>query len=107
VGGQGSIVEAAGEDLIGQIKDSAGRVWLASPFITAAEAKRIAGAVAGQSGQQLRLITALTPRPVQTGVLDPKALMALSAAGFTIRSIPNLHAKLSLIDRWGSSGRGT
>lgn len=69
-------------------------------------AKKIAKAAAVPSGRELLLITALTPRPVQAGVLDPKALRVLRNAGFAIRSVPNLHAKLSIAGRWGMVGSG-
>jgi hypothetical protein len=44
---------------------------------------------------------------VRTGVLDPKGLRDLTKAGFAVATIPNLHAKVALVDGgWGLVGSG-
>jgi PLD-like domain len=83
------------------------QVWLVSPFLTAPIAATLAAAVAGSPTARKRLLTDLDPRAVRCGSLDPKALSTLLNAGFEIRSIANLHAKVALVDsRWGLIGSG-
>jgi PLD-like domain len=97
----------AREELLRQIRGAAERVWLASPFLTAPIAARIRDAAATSPATDLRLLTALVPRSVQAGVLDPEALSLLQECDFRVRSIPNLHAKVSLVDSdWGLVGSG-
>lgn len=80
---------------------------VAAPFISHEVAKALANAASASQAQDLRLLTALTGRAVTAGVLDPEALRTLLNHGFAIRSIQNLHAKLSLVDaRWGLVGSG-
>lgn len=53
------------------------------------------------------MLTALVPRSVQAGVLSTTGLSILRESGFQIASIPNLHAKVCLIDSdWGLVGSG-
>jgi phosphatidylserine/phosphatidylglycerophosphate/cardiolipin synthase-like enzyme len=83
------------------------RIWLASPFLSKPVAEEIVAAVAESSAVERRLLTALVPGSVQTRVLDPAGLEALLDADFELSSVPNLHAKLSLIDSsWGLVGSG-
>jgi hypothetical protein len=102
-----TFVTFAREELIARVAMAEERVWLASPFLTAPIAARIADAAAEAKGGVLRLLTALVPRSVQAGVLSTTGLSVLLEAGFEIASIPNLHAKVSLVDSdWGLVGSG-
>ncbi|MDQ3726083.1 MAG: phospholipase D-like domain-containing protein [Actinomycetota bacterium] len=97
----------ARDELLGRIADARERVWLVSPFLTAPVADDIREALPARSSLDLRLLTALVPRSVQVGVLSPSALVGLRESGFKIASIPNLHAKVSLVDSsWGLVGSG-
>jgi hypothetical protein len=101
------LVTFAREDLLERVAGAKERVWLVSPFLTAPVAACIRDAVDESATPQLRLLTALVPRSVQVGVLSPKALTILRECGFEIASIPNLHAKVSLVDSdWGLVGSG-
>lgn len=104
---ENGLVEFARNLLIDRIETAQDRIWLASPFLTLPIAKRIATAADKSSAGQRRLLTALGPRSVQVGVLDPAALSHLQKAGFKVSSAANLHAKVSLVDSsWGLVGSG-
>lgn len=103
----GGLVDFARNLLIEQIEAARERIWLVSPFLTRPIAERIRHAATGCTAAERRLLTALEPRSVQVGVLDPHALRSLQAADFEIASIANLHAKVSLVDfDWGLVGSG-
>jgi hypothetical protein len=103
----GKLLTFAREELLRRIATAERHVWLVSPFLTAPIAARIRDAAAQSSAAELRLLTALVPRSVQVGVLSPAALSLLRECGFQIASIPNLHAKVSLVDSsWGLIGSG-
>jgi hypothetical protein len=103
----GGLLTFAREELLRRIAAAEESVWLASPFLTAPVAAQIRDAAGASSATDLRLLTALVPRSVQVGVLSPDGLSLLQEGGFQIRSIPNLHAKVSLVDSvWGLVGSG-
>ena len=103
----GELLTFARGELLRQIEGASDRIWLASPFLSTAIATYIAEAAARSSATERRLMTAMAPRSVRVGVLDPKALLILHDSGFRIVSRSNLHAKVSLIDsRWGLVGSG-
>lgn len=97
------LVTAASEALLWQIRHAHSRVWLASPYVSAAAAKRL---VEAPVECERRLLTAVNEASVRSGVLSAKALLAMQATGFEVASIDNLHAKLSLVDSWGMVGSG-
>jgi len=104
-GAPGGLLTFAREELLQRITAAQERVWLASPFLTAPIAVQIRDAATAAT--DLRLLTALNPRSVQVGVLSPAALSLLRECGFEIASVPNLHAKVSLVDStWGLVGSG-
>ncbi len=103
----GDLVTYARPELLARVRASEERVWLVSPFLSAPVAVEIAEAAKGAEARDRRLLTALTPRSVRAGVLSPAGLSALLGAGFEIASIPNLHAKVCLVDSgWGLVGSG-
>lgn len=106
--GSATLVTFARTRLLAAIEAARSSVWLASPFLSRPVSHRIAAAVGGcPRATDRRLLTALDPRSVQVGALDPRALRVLAAAGFEIRTIRNLHAKVSIVDtRWGLVGSG-
>jgi phosphatidylserine/phosphatidylglycerophosphate/cardiolipin synthase-like enzyme len=97
-GDAGELVTYARTELLAQVRQAKERVWLASPFLSRPVAEEIVAAVTESSAVERRLLTALVPDSVRTRVLDPAGLEALLDAGFELSSVPNLHAKLSLID---------
>lgn len=102
-----TFVTFAREELLAEVSGARDRVWLVSPFLTAPIAARVRDAAARASAGDLRLLTAMVPRSVQAGVLSTTGLSALLQAGFEIASIPNLHAKVCLVDAdWGLVGSG-
>jgi phosphatidylserine/phosphatidylglycerophosphate/cardiolipin synthase-like enzyme len=103
----GSLVTVTRDELLHQVQAAAATVRLASPFLSKPVSEEIATAVALTRASTHRLLTAATPRSVASGVLSARGLCVLLDAGYEIRSIPNLHAKLSLVDdSWGIVGSG-
>jgi len=103
----GELVTYARTELLARILGAKNRIWLASPFLSKPVADEIVGAAEQSSAVERRLLTALVARSVQARVLDMGALEALLNGGFELCSVPNLHAKLSLIDTsWGLVGSG-
>ena len=103
----GRLLTFARDELLKKIAAAEERVWLASPFLTAPVAAHIREAVMESTAGDRRLLTALTPRSVQVGVLSAAALSILRECGFEVATIPNLHAKVSLIDAgWALVGSG-
>jgi PLD-like domain len=103
---RGELRTFARPELLRRVGEAKVSVWLASPFISHPIAEELARANS-TAGLQRRLLTALVAGSVRVRALDPHALTLLSKAGWEIRSIRNLHAKLSLIDsRWGLVGSG-
>lgn len=105
--GSGTLVEDARELLLERIASASQRVWLASPFLSAPIANRIADSVSQAGARNLRLLTAVDPRSIQSRFLSPDGLSTLLDAGFEIRSIANLHAKVTIVDEtWALVGSG-
>ncbi|HJZ38563.1 MAG TPA: phospholipase D-like domain-containing protein [Solirubrobacterales bacterium] len=104
--GEGSLVEYARGTLLERIKKSRTRAWLVAPFLSGAVADEIIAAAEASDAGDLRLLTALTERSVRSRVLDAGGLRRLSEAGFEVRSLQGLHAKVSVVDRWGLVGSG-
>lgn len=101
----GKLRTFARTELLSNIHKSRVRVWLASPFLSHPIAQELAAASPGRADR--RLLTALVAGGVQVGSLNPKALQVLKDDGWEIRSIRNLHAKLSIVDEaWGLIGSG-
>ncbi|HEY5334218.1 MAG TPA: phospholipase D-like domain-containing protein [Solirubrobacterales bacterium] len=106
MGGEGSLIQYARDDLLAQIRRSRERVWLVAPFLSGAVAEKISAAGEDSSASDLRLLTALTERSVRSRVLDPKGLRCLHEAGFKVADRKDLHAKVSVVDGWGLVGSG-
>jgi phosphatidylserine/phosphatidylglycerophosphate/cardiolipin synthase-like enzyme len=103
----GELLTYARTELLARIRGAEQRVWLASPFLSRPVAEEIAAAAGESAAGDRRLLTALVAASVQTRVLDPGALELLLDSGFELCSVPNLHAKLSLIEAgWGLVGSG-
>jgi PLD-like domain len=103
----GSLLDFARDDLIESVRRAGQRAWLASPFLSKSVAKLIAEAAEFSGAADLRFITALGADPVRRGVLSIAGLETLSAAGFELRAVPNLHAKTAMVDSdWGLVGSG-
>lgn len=103
----GKLVPLARDELIARIAAAQSRIWLASPFLTSRVAASLVAAAKASPARERRLLTAVTPGSVQVGVLDPRALSIMLEADFEVASIPNLHAKVSLVDSaWGLVGSG-
>jgi len=70
-------------------------------------AERLIRAADEGKATERRLITAVNDGAVSGGYLDPHAIEAFIEAGFNVRSLRNLHAKVVLVDeRWGIVGSG-
>jgi PLD-like domain len=108
VGGktEGALISLARGVLMERIAGAKRRILLASPFLTLPIAEEISKKVTAPNDKDLRLLTALEPRSVRAGVLDPKAVALLKTSGFRVSHRTNLHAKVSLVDSWGLVGSG-
>lgn len=101
----GKLRTFARPELLSNVEDANTRVWLASPFLSHPIARELAEA--SSTDVDRRLLTALVAGSVQVGALNPEALELLRSDGWEIRSIRNLHAKLSIVDgSWGLVGSG-
>jgi len=85
------------------------RVWLAAPYV----GHEVAGSIADAIGRwqprsrELRLLTHLDSTAVARGALSASGLLDLHHAGFRLRSVENLHAKVAIVDRaWAIVGSG-
>jgi hypothetical protein len=82
-------------------------VTLVSPFLSFDIAAAIADRATLSPATDLRMITAIDGELVGSAYLDVRGLRVLANAGFQLRSIPNLHAKVTLVDRaWCLVGSG-
>lgn len=103
----GRLLSFARGELLKRVEAANERIRLTSPFLSVGVADHLAEAAERSEATDRRLITALVAGSVRVGVLDPAALLLLMEAGFDIRSIRNLHAKVSIIDRnWALVGSG-
>ena len=101
----GQLRTFARPDLLREVSNAKVGVALASPFLTLSIAEELTAALPeGRSGQ---LLTALVDGSVRVGALRPDALLHLKERGWEVRSIRNLHAKVSIVDsHWGLVGSG-
>jgi hypothetical protein len=97
--GRTGVVSVARNGILAAVGRCTKRTWLASPFLSRPVARALADRAPKGANVDRRLLTALTQRSVEAGVLDPSALILLHDAGWQIRSIPNLHAKALVCDR--------
>jgi hypothetical protein len=104
---QQGLLEIARDEIFGQVARSERRIELASPFLSSDVAKGLIHQARVGRSTERRFLTALVERSVLAGVLDPAGLAALLEAGWQVASIPNLHAKVTVIDGvWGLVGSG-
>lgn len=77
------------------------------PFMSAPVARVLVRAADAARVKKRRLITAVTVSAIEGGYLDPQAAQAMVDAGFDVRSLRNLHAKVVITDStWGLVGSG-
>jgi phosphatidylserine/phosphatidylglycerophosphate/cardiolipin synthase-like enzyme len=101
----GELRTFARAELLDSIGKSSARVWLASPFLSHPIARELTATSPRGAGKHF--LTALVAGSVRVGALSPKALQLLKDDGWEVRSIRNLHAKLSIVDDfWGLVGSG-
>jgi hypothetical protein len=94
----GRVLDATRGPLLQGIRKARSEVLLAAPFISAEVAEDVARAALASGVKTRRLLTALNENAVRTGFLSPSGLLTLADAGFEVRSIRNLHAKVVLAD---------
>lgn len=103
----GDLLPVARAELLAAMGRATEAVRLASPFLSRAVASDVAAAGRAGGVKSRRLLCALTERNVAARVLSAYGLQLLLDAGWEIRSVPNLHAKVAVIDRsWGLVGSG-
>jgi hypothetical protein len=100
-------MESARDELLTRIASAGSSIDLASPFLGFQVAYELREGASAGGAKRHRLLTALDEGAVRTGGLDPFALRFLLDAGWQVRTIKHLHAKVSLVDRaWGLVGSG-
>jgi len=103
----GALIDSALEELDGALRKSHRSIAIASPFMSLPVADQLIRAADEGRAAKRRLITAINDAAVAGGYLDPRAIEAFVGAGFDVRSLRNLHAKVVLVDdSWGVLGSG-
>jgi hypothetical protein len=101
------LVQVAREPLLAAVRSAQRKVFIAAPFVSGDVAAALAKGALASTASERRFLTALTEGSVRSGFLNPRGLRKLMDSGFQIASIPNLHAKVALVDnRWGLVGSG-
>jgi hypothetical protein len=105
--GSSGIVETTRRPVLQQVREATSELVIAAPFISKGVAAEVSRAALAGCARKRLLLTALNDDAVMRGYLDPAGLRVLAEAGFEIRSIRNLHAKIVLVDgAWGVVGSG-
>lgn len=103
----GTLIGSSLSPLVAGIDGAERLVCIATPFLTLDVARRLIRATDESGAKQRRLLTALTDASVENGYLSARAVEEFDTAGFEVRSLLNLHAKVVLVDRkWGLIGSG-
>lgn len=103
----GSLLGSALEELDGALRESQRSIAIATPFMSLPVADQLVRAADEGRATTRRLITAINDASIVGGYLDPRAIEVFVGAGFDVRSLRNLHAKLVLVDgRRGVLGSG-
>lgn len=80
---------------------------IATPFLSANVAAYLVRACDDGKARKRRLLTAMNTAAVEGGYLDPDGVEEFVAAGFEVRSLTNLHAKVLIADaKWALIGSG-
>lgn len=103
----GSLVGSALSSMAIACRQAKSTVDIATPFLSADVAAFLARACDASTASRRRFITASNVAAIEGGYLVADAVAEFAAAGFEIRSVRNLHAKVLLTDdRWGVVGSG-
>lgn len=103
----GTLIGSSLSPLVTGIGQAERLVCVATPFLTLDVARRIRHAADESAATDRRLLTALTDAAVENGYLAAAAIEEFAAAGWEIRSLLNLHAKVVVFNRgWGIIGSG-
>lgn len=101
----GSLLGAGLDDVVYALRHAKRSVSIATPFLS----HRIATLLVRESiaASRRRLLVALNDAAVEGGYLDPRGVETFVAAGYEVRSLLNLHAKVVISDsRWALIGSG-
>jgi hypothetical protein len=103
----GTLLGAALDDLAAALRGGRSSLAIATPFLSLPVAELLIRSSAEGQARTRRLLTAVNVAAVEGGYLDPDAIRSFVDAGFDVRSLRNLHAKVVLVDRrWGIVGSG-
>jgi hypothetical protein len=103
----GTLVSSSLSPIVAGVRSAQRLVCVATPFMTLDVARRLIQASDEGVADDRRFLTALVDSAVESGYLSTLALEELDLAGFELRSLLNLHAKIVLVDRrWGVLGSG-
>ncbi|MDP9135814.1 MAG: phospholipase D-like domain-containing protein [Actinomycetota bacterium] len=107
VASAGALLLSALDEIDHALRGARRSVAIAAPFLSLPVADRLIRAADAGKAAQRRLITAVNDAAVAGGYLDPYAVERFVEAGFEVRSLRNLHAKVVVVDgTWGIVGSG-
>lgn len=92
------LVLASADVLVELVRTAESSIHIAAPFILRPAAELLVRAATYSSAASRVLLTTLSERSVRSSVLDVEALRAFEYAGFELRSVENLHAKVLVVD---------
>lgn len=103
----GELLASALAELDLALRSSRESIEIATPFLSLPVAEQLVRAGDEGRADECRLVTAVNDAAVLGGYLDPSTIEAFIDAGFEVRSLRNLHAKVVVVDRvWGIVGSG-
>jgi hypothetical protein len=103
----GDLLSVSRDELLSALVRGQRTVRLASPFLSEDVARAVEQQARAGRAKDRRLLCAVTERSVVAGMLSARGLDRMIEHGWEVRSIPNLHAKVALVDRsWGLVGSG-
>jgi hypothetical protein len=103
----GTLRDAGLADMMTALRYATASVSIATPFLTRSVAGHLVRAADEGAAAQRRVITALNDGAVLGGYLSIDGIEEFVAAGFEVKSLRNLHAKVLIVDaEWALIGSG-
>jgi hypothetical protein len=101
------LLSIARDELLAALIRAQRTVRIGSPFLSHDVALALGAQARAGRAIDRRLLSAVTERSIVAGMLSARGLRTLIEQGWEVRSIPNLHAKVALVDNsWGLVGSG-
>ena len=105
--GAGDVVDVAWEEIVLPLRRARREGRIATPFLSEPVARQLVAETTLARARTFSLLTWLTDASTGSGFLDPHGLDVLIEAGWNVRSLRRLHAKVVLVDgNFGLVGSG-